>query len=425
MYSDPLDILDNILVFSMYFGICHQLLTRRYSLWGTILAESILFVVHMFIGNSLPFRSVWRILYWPMLHVTVLCFLYREKWYRILSLVLLLLLGVWLTELIGVITYYSPEMLHGDLKSGSLADRILIRFLMLLSLALVYWVLLLLLKKHIIVLSKQQYLLYIGFPFSVVVFIHFWVVSVLQTPNVNSIYMFFSLSICLISFGLIFVVLFRTTNLNILEIENRRLAHQIELQQKHYEGLSKQYDNVRIMRHDIAKHMNVIKALLYEGKNREAVEYFAEIQELSSGNGYGICEHPIADAFLYSFNESAISAGVRTSFSINLPSEIGIAPSDLICLFGNLLDNALEACADSDEPFIVVRSTVIGDFLLISMDNSISQSAKKETRHIPQLPRGLGTIILQQIASKYSGSFTSSIQKDRFHCEVTLKAGVV
>ena len=389
MYSDPLDILDNILVFSMYFGICHQLLTRRYSLWGTILAESILFVVHMFIGNSLPFRSVWRILYWPMLHVTVLCFLYREKWYRILSLVLLLLLGVWLTELIGVITYYSPEMLHGDLKSDSLADRILIRFLMLLSLALVYWVLLLLLKKHIIVLSKQQYLLYIGFPFSVVVFIHFWAVSVLQ------------------------------------KIENRRLAHQIELQQKHYEGLSKQYDNVRIMRHDIAKHMNVIKALLYEGKNREAVEYFAEIQELSSGNGYGICEHPIADAFLYSFNESAISAGVRTSFSINLPSEIGIAPSDLICLFGNLLDNALEACADSDEPFIVVRSTVIGDFLLISMDNSISQSAKKETRHIPQLPRGLGTIILQQIASKYSGSFTSSIQKDRFHCEVTLKAGVV
>lgn len=89
------------------------------------------------------------------------------------------------------------------------------------------------------------------------------------------------------------------------------------------------------------------------------------------------------------------------------------------------MDNALEACADSDEPFIVVRSTVIGDFLLISMDNSISQSAKKEIRHIPQLPRGLGTIILQQIASKYSGSFTSSIQKDRFHCEVTLKAGVV
>ena len=362
MYSDPLDILDNILVFSMYFGVCHQLLTRRYSLWATILAESVLFVVHMLIGNSLPFRSVWRILYWPMLHVAVLCFLYREKWYRILSLVLLLLLGVWLTELIGVITYYSPEMLHGDLKSDSLADRILIRFLMLISLALVYWVLLLLLKKHIIVLSKQQYLLYIGFPFSVVVFIHFWVVSVLQTPNVNSIYMFFSLSICLISLGLIFVVLFRTTNLNILEIENRRLAHQIELQQKHYEGLSKQYDNVRIMRHDIAKHMNV--------------------KELSSGNGYGICEHPIADAFLYSFNESAISAGVRTSFSINLPSEIGIAPSDLICLFGNLLDNALEACADSDEPFIVVRSTVIGDFLLISMDNSISQSAKKETRHI-------------------------------------------
>ena len=100
MYSDPLDILDNILVFSMYFVVCHQLLTRRYSLWGTILAESILFVVHILIGNSLPFRSVWRILYWPMLHVTVLCFLYREKWYRILSLVLLLILGVWLTELI-------------------------------------------------------------------------------------------------------------------------------------------------------------------------------------------------------------------------------------------------------------------------------------------------------------------------------------
>ena len=111
MYSDPLDILDNILVFSMYFGICHQLLTRRYSLWATILAESVLFVVHMLIGNSLPFRSVWRILYWPMLHVAVLCFLYREKWYRILSLLFAFSCSSPLLWYIGCSCFYSRNTL--------------------------------------------------------------------------------------------------------------------------------------------------------------------------------------------------------------------------------------------------------------------------------------------------------------------------
>lgn len=420
MYSDPLDILNNIICYIMYFSVCHLCMQRRYGLLVTIAAEAALFVVHMLITNAVAYLSVLRMLCCPIIHTAVLCFLYREKWYRVLLITCLLILALWITELIGVATFYPPELVAGDLTYGTFMERVLIRIRALMILAFIDLILVLILRRHTLNLTRSQYCLIVGFPFSINVFTHFWLGAAMQNPDANLGYALFALTVCVVSFLLMFILAFRSSRQTLLEAENRLLSDQLELQVRHYEGLSSQYEGIRMMRHDIAKHMNAVLSLLEEGKNKEASDYFEEVRELAQDQGYGICEHPVADAFLHHFIETTESKGIRTSFTVSLPASIPVSPSDLICIFGNLLDNALEACTDTENPYIDLRCAFSRPYLLISMDNSTAIQDSGKGLRIPQLQRGLGTEILRQIAEKYNGKFSAVPLDGHFHSELTL-----
>ena len=423
MYSDPLDILTNMIAFSFYFTVCHLTMTRRYSFWITLLFEIVLFTIHILIGNVLPYGSIWRMIYWPILHVAILSNLYLDRWYRITAIVLLLILSIWLNEILGILTFYTPEMLTGDLKSGPLGQRLIIRLFSLIQLSFILFLLTLILNRRTMILSRTQYMQIICFPFSIILFLHFWITSFNRTLQINYNYMLFALITCIISFVFYFFLSIRTTEKNILESENRRLSEQIEFQYRHYERLSKQYAEVRLMRHDIAKHMSAIQSLLAEGRSQEASVYFDQVKNLISSEGYHICQHPIVDALLHYYADTATSAGIRTDFTLSVPSDLSVASTDLICAFGNLLDNALKACSHVDNPSIVLHSALSGNYFLINLDNTMSFSEKVQPHSSTHLQRGLGTEILCQLASKYDGNYSFYVHDGLFHAELSLKAG--
>lgn len=422
-YSDPLDMITNILGLGTFFVVCHFTMQRRYRLWITIVAEAALFCAHMLIGSLLPFRSVWQQIYVPLLWISILCLLYREKWYRVAFIFLLCYLALIVSELIGVNLFYTPEILAGDMRAGSFSQRVMIRLQALLLIYLFEWIVLLFLRRRTDNLIRSQYLPLIVFPFTVTMFFNFMASVILQNPEINRGYWLFTLAAVMGSMILMFILTKRSSRQTVIEAENNLLSRQLEMQLKHYEGLSAQYEDVRAMRHDIAKHMNTVQSLLEEGRNEEASAYFDQIQEDLPDRGYGICEHPIVDAFLHYFLRTAEDAGVRVETAVSVPYRISISPHDLICIFGNLLDNALEACKGASDSFIRIRSVPANGYFLVSMENSVSgdSTAGKKGTRIPQLPRGVGFTILQQIAEKYNGHFSVSQDGELFRSELSLK----
>lgn len=102
---------------------------------------------------------------------------------------------------------------------------------------------------------------------------------------------------------------------------------------------------------------------------------------------------------------------------------------DWVSIFGNVLDNAIEACdkAEADK-FIKIKLFYHEDFLCMELRNSKSlpESTEKEKRLLPDMARykdkrGLGLKIVNDILSKYDGMFSSGESENAYEIHIMLK----
>ena len=208
-----------------------------------------------------------------------------------------------------------------------------------------------------------------------------------------------------------------------LEVTNRMLEKQLNMQLSHYKALTSQFEANRRIRHDIMHHVNTIQYLLADGKQQEAAEYAGQfLEENRSGSMLGRCENPVVDAFLYGRVEEAKKQGIDVKTDIILPVELPISNTDLVIVFGNIIDNALEACSKVEHPSITLDAKIDGSYLIISEENpAVPKSDDGKQRRIPELERGFGTQILDSVAEKHNGSCVSKTEDGKYSVSVILK----
>ena len=208
-----------------------------------------------------------------------------------------------------------------------------------------------------------------------------------------------------------------------LEVENKLLEKQLELQLAHYGNLTEQYEQIRTMRHDIYHHLNTINILLREGNTAEASEYADQLMPLHENiSKLGSCRNPVVDAFLSSRIQDAEDRGISVKADITIPAELNISNTDLIVLFGNIMDNAVEACACADTKEISLRSHIAKGYLIVTEYNPSVKAPQKKQRRIPELERGVGFRVLSSLAKKYDGSFEHGIENGIYTVTVMLRA---
>lgn len=128
------------------------------------------------------------------------------------------------------------------------------------------------------------------------------------------------------------------------------MARQIDLQKEHYSAITAQYENIRRIRHDISSHLYTVEALLKEGQYTEAAAYSAEVSEACRyRSNLGSCENPIVDAFLFSRTGELKTQDYEIQIQVRVPARTGIPDADMVVAFGNLLDNAVEACQAAEK----------------------------------------------------------------------------
>lgn len=208
-----------------------------------------------------------------------------------------------------------------------------------------------------------------------------------------------------------------------LEVENKLLEKQLELQLAHYGSLTEQYEQIRTMRHDIYHHLNTINILLREGNTAEASEYADQLMPLHENiSKLGTCRNSVVDAFLSSRIQDAEEHGISVKADIMIPTELNISNTDLIVLFGNIMDNAIEACGCADVKEISLRSHVKKGYLIVTESNPAVKAPQEKQRRIPELERGVGFRVLSSLAKKYDGSFAHGIKNDMYTVTVMLRA---
>ena len=95
------------------------------------------------------------------------------------------------------------------------------------------------------------------------------------------------------------------------------------------------------------------------------------------------------------------------------------------CREGELLENALEACAGIPDAAITLRAHMDKGYLVIQESNPVRarQPQGKKPRRIPELERGVGFRVLGGLAEKYDGSFRHTCENDTYTVTLSLRAG--
>ena len=275
-------------------------------------------------------------------------------------------------------------------------------------------------------LSGRQLLVFSAFPITQMVCEASLVTLMFTPPRYEYIPMQLIMSVLfLVSDILLYRTMVRTEQRVQLEVENELLESQLDAQLAHYGDLTAQYEQIRAMRHDISHHLNTIHALLQAGNLKEASEYSEQLLPAQAySSRLGSCRNPVVDAFLYTRAQEAGLRGVPVRADVSLPVELPVSNTDLIVAFGNLLDNALEACSGIPDAQITLRAHMDKGYLVIQESNPVrpQQPQGRKPRRIPELERGVGFRVLSSLAAKYDGSFQHTCENDTY--TVTLLLGV-
>ena len=119
------------------------------------------------------------------------------------------------------------------------------------------------------------------------------------------------------------------------------------------------------------------------------------------------CENTAANAVLLYFAQQAKSNGIDYIVKADIPSDIFVTETDISVIFGNLLENALDACKKekNDNKKIAVNASFENGMLCITVDNTYTGMLKYtsagniiSTKHSGS---GLGTQSVKNIAARY------------------------
>lgn len=233
----------------------------------------------------------------------------------------------------------------------------------------------------------------------------------------------------IIGSSIIFSIALKKTADNIyLEEKNNLSNRQLVLEREYFQTIVTHIDETKTARHDLRHHLTLIQSYVTAEKYQKLEEYINQyLQTVIDDSLNSLCKNYTIDTIVRHYIEKAKQSGVHTDVLLTLPEKIKIADNDLCVVFGNLLENALEACNRQtiSDKFITVSAALAGEYLIITVDNSYEGSIIKKNNGFLSSKRdgeGIGITSIQAVANKYCGEVKFEFSDQIFHSSVMLKS---
>lgn len=213
--------------------------------------------------------------------------------------------------------------------------------------------------------------------------------------------------------------------------QSKIFERQIKTQANHYAILSKSNYELRRFKHDYKNLCIGINKYIKDGDFESAEKMLKNCDSLliqatnslvkfDTGNG-------IVDAILTEKQEKAKNNNIVITFEGAISTN-AIVDTDLCVLFGNTLDNAIEACekikTDNKKIISVVCKFKCG-FMFLKITNPVAENITIYNNSIKTTKQdksnhGFGLYSIQKIVKKYDGTLAFSCENKTFTCEISL-----
>lgn len=202
-----------------------------------------------------------------------------------------------------------------------------------------------------------------------------------------------------------------------------RTAQLAEMRELYYQGLRREQDQVRTLRHDLRNHLTALQGLLAQGQTAQAAGYLEQIAgSLWAQGSQQFCENETANVVLSSKAEAARRLGLQAEFQAALPRDLPIADPDLCALLGNAIDNAMEAAQKAANKKVRLRCRTDKGLFMLQVENALTGDERPDlsTTKKDKAAHGFGLAGMREIAARYGGSLEAGPREGRFELVVCL-----
>lgn len=214
--------------------------------------------------------------------------------------------------------------------------------------------------------------------------------------------------------------------------KNELLLQEANAKEQYYHQIEENNKVIQKIKHDLKNRLIALYAI---GKNDITFqnEFKKLMGDLDNKENAIYTANVIINTILNNKLHVAQLSGIKTNVSILVPKQLNLDYSDAGILFGNLLDNAIEACTKvpSDKKWITI-DIICREHLLIlricnSKDTNVTVDVNRSSKHNFK-QHGIGIQSVKNIIEKYNGTITFLDLNEKFEvCAVLygIKGGCV
>jgi hypothetical protein len=209
------------------------------------------------------------------------------------------------------------------------------------------------------------------------------------------------------------------------ENQARALGNQVALSERYYDSIIKQTEATRAYHHDLRFHVGTLSGLCAKGDVEEIRRYVNEMSnELPDPVPGQYCAVGAVNALMEHYASLCKQQRTELRCQLCIPADTKIQPLHLCLIFGNAMQNALEAVQDKDERWIAVQAVYKYGRLAIRMANPCPD--KPDMDHgCPSTKNGdghgLGLENIRAAVERYSGWFGVAWDNGIFTISADLK----
>ncbi|MGL5378852.1 GHKL domain-containing protein [Clostridium sp.] len=258
-------------------------------------------------------------------------------------------------------------------------------------------------------------------------------IEMLQLQKYKMIYLIIMLLLLLTIIIITVVILQKRKKL--LKENISILEENIIINKKYYENIKTNNENIKRIKHDIKNHIIVINKLMLEKEYEDALNYIKHIENEIDRNSVEVTtNNKIIDAIIFSKIELCKSENINLDLDIKIPEKIEVEDFDICVIYGNLLDNAIEACTKIDKSkanrYIKFKSIIKGDYLYINIKNSYTGNLNiKEDNFITikkdKINHGIGIKNIKKSIKKYDGDIQINYDEKEFQVSIIINNNLI
>ena len=209
------------------------------------------------------------------------------------------------------------------------------------------------------------------------------------------------------------------------QYEDAMYREEMHYKDIYYEEAEKQNKEVQKLKHDMKHKLHELYYLVENSDGHELSEKIgAMCKEFEQIDEKQYSDNPIVDSVLRIKFGRAKVRGIKVETSIRIPKQMQLDHGDIGVLYGNLVDNAVEACSKVPEGqrFVKIENKYQSGILLLVITNSKTGKKNKslKTTKKDNIRHGHGVQSVRKVVEKYNGTVSFTDKGDIFEVSAML-----